>query len=195
MDKVDMQIKLLMLGNSGVGKTSLVLKYHDGKFSTTFITTIGIDFKIKKEMIDNRLIKIQIWDTAGQERFKSITESYLRGANGIVLVYDISDRESFNSVESWVDSVKNKCDKSVDMILLANKSDTLKREVSFQDGQELADKLHMPFFEVSAKTGINVDTAFKTITKNVVTRVDGIINARTPIKAQKNTRPRRCSLL
>jgi len=102
----DMQIKLLMIGDSGVGKTCLLLRYANDSFSPTFITTIGIDFKIKNIELDSKRIKLQIWDTAGQERFRTITTSYFRGAQGILLVYDVTDRGSFNSIRNWVGQIQ-----------------------------------------------------------------------------------------
>ena len=98
----DLQVKLLMIGDSGVGKTCLLLRYANDSFSPTFITTIGIDFKIKTVPIDNHVVKLQIWDTAGQERFRTITTSYFRGAQGILLVYDVTDRGSFENVSNWM---------------------------------------------------------------------------------------------
>ncbi len=98
----DIQIKLLMIGDSGVGKTCLLLRYANDSFSPTFITTIGIDFKIKNIDIDGTKIKLQIWDTAGQERFRTITTSYFRGAQGILLVYDVTDRDTFTALDKWV---------------------------------------------------------------------------------------------
>ena len=109
----DLQIKLLMIGDSAVGKTSLLLRYANDTFSSTFITTIGIDFKIKTVDLDGRRVKLQIWDTAGQEQFRTITRSYFRGAQGIVLVYDITDRRTFNSVRSWMAQITDHADQQV----------------------------------------------------------------------------------
>ena len=119
----DLQIKLLMIGDSAVGKTSLLLRYANDTFSSTFITTIGIDFKIKTVDLDGRRVKLQIWDTAGQEQFRTITRSYFRGAQGIVLVYDITDRGTFNSVRSWMAQIADHADAQVNRVLVANKSD------------------------------------------------------------------------
>ena len=103
----DLQIKLLMIGDSGVGKTCLLLRYANDSFSPTFITTIGIDFKIKQIHLDGKDIKLQIWDTAGQERFRTITTSYFRGAQGILLVYDVTDRGSFENIRNWVSQIQH----------------------------------------------------------------------------------------
>ncbi|CAM9501247.1 unnamed protein product [Scytosiphon promiscuus] len=119
----DMQIKLLMIGDSGVGKTCLLLRYANDSFSQTFITTIGIDFKIKNIDLDSKRIKLQIWDTAGQERFRTITTSYFRGAQGILLVYDVTDKKSFNSIRNWVAQIQQHADVAVNKILIGNKCD------------------------------------------------------------------------
>eukprot|EP00636_Phaeomonas_parva_P012025 CAMPEP_0118876434 /NCGR_PEP_ID=MMETSP1163-20130328/17132_1 /TAXON_ID=124430 /ORGANISM="Phaeomonas parva, Strain CCMP2877" /LENGTH=203 /DNA_ID=CAMNT_0006812043 /DNA_START=45 /DNA_END=656 /DNA_ORIENTATION=+ len=167
----DMQIKLLMIGDSGVGKTCLLLRYASQTFSKSFITTIGIDFKIKNIDLDGKRIKLQIWDTAGQERFRTITTSYFRGAQGILLVYDVTDRNSFNSVQNWVNQIQQSADAQVSRILIGNKCDMEeKREVSRQDGEQLAAMLGIQFFETSAKDDLNVEEAFVTIAREVKDR-------------------------
>ena len=119
----DLQVKLLMIGDSGVGKTCLLLRYANDSFSPTFITTIGIDFKIKTVPIDNHVVKLQIWDTAGQERFRTITTSYFRGAQGILLVYDVTDRGSFENISNWVGQIEQHADINVTKVLVGNKCD------------------------------------------------------------------------
>ena len=114
----DMQCKLLMIGDSGVGKTCLLLRYANDSFSPTFITTIGIDFKIKNIDVDGKRVKLQIWDTAGQERFRTITTSYFRGAQGILLVYDVTDRRSFESIRNWISQIQQHADVHVNKILV-----------------------------------------------------------------------------
>mmetsp|Transcript_16388 Transcript_16388/g.19376 ORF Transcript_16388/g.19376 Transcript_16388/m.19376 type:complete len:174 (-) Transcript_16388:500-1021(-) len=155
----DMQIKLLMIGDSGVGKTCLLLRYANDSFSPTFITTIGIDFKIKNIELDSKRIKLQIWDTAGQERFRTITTSYFRGAQGILLVYDVTDRGSFNSIRNWVGQIQQHADVHVNKILIGNKCDMdEQRVVSTEEGQNLAKEYGIQFFETSAKNDNNVET-------------------------------------
>jgi len=113
---IDMQIKLLMIGDSGVGKTCLLLRYANDSFSPTFITTIGIDFKIKTIELGGKVVKLQIWDTAGQERFRTITTSYFRGAQGILLVYDVTDRGSFENIKNWVGQIQQHADFNVNKV-------------------------------------------------------------------------------
>lgn len=167
----DMQIKLLTVGDSGVGKTSLLLRYANGSFSSTFITTIGIDFKINTIKLDDKRIKLQIWDTAGQERFRTITKSYFRGAQGILLVFDVTDRSTFNSVETWVEDIAQNADRHVNKILIGNKCDLEgSRVVKRSDAEALAERFKMPYFECSAKLNLSVDEAFRELARLVVQR-------------------------
>uniref|UniRef100_A0A7S1G9L4 Ras-related protein Rab-1 n=1 Tax=Bicosoecida sp. CB-2014 TaxID=1486930 RepID=A0A7S1G9L4_9STRA len=168
----DLQIKLLTIGDSGVGKTCLLLRYANASFSPTFITTIGIDFKIKTIDLGGKRVKLQIWDTAGQERFRTITTSYFRGAQGILLVYDITDRGSFENINNWVRQIAQYGDKHVNKILIGNKCDMEgDRAVTKQEGEELAKQHNMPFFETSAKTDVGVGPAFSEIASQVMKRL------------------------
>ena len=169
----DMQAKLLMIGDSGVGKTCLLLRYANDSFSPTFITTIGIDFKIKNVEVDGKRIKLQVWDTAGQERFRTITTSYFRGAQGILLVYDVTDRRSFESIRNWMAQIQQHADVHVNKILVGNKCDMLdEKVVSTEEGQKLADQYNIPFFETSAKENINIQEAFLTLAKHIKKKID-----------------------
>jgi len=168
----DMQIKLLMIGDSGVGKTCLLLRYANDSFSPTFITTIGIDFKIKNINLDGKRIKLQIWDTAGQERFRTITTSYFRGAQGILLVYDVTDRQTFISIRNWVAQIQMHADVNVNKILIGNKCDMQDlRQVSHEEGESLAKEYNIHFFETSAKNDTNVEKSFLTIATDVKERL------------------------
>jgi Ras-related protein Rab-8A len=168
----DMQIKLLMIGDSGVGKTCLLLRYANDSFSPTFITTIGIDFKIKNVDIDGTRIKLQIWDTAGQERFRTITTSYFRGAQGILLVYDVTDRRSFESIRNWISQIQTHADVHVNKILIGNKCDMVDdKAVSTEEGERLAKEFNIPFWECSAKTDLNVESSFVSIARAVKDRL------------------------
>lgn len=171
-DQYDMHLKLLMLGDTGVGKTCLLLRYAFDSFSPTFITTIGIDFKIKEVELDGLRVKLQIWDTAGQERFRTITVSYFKGAHGILLVYDVSDRDSFENIAHWVRQIRENADDRVKLVLVGNKCDRDEsRVVDTKEGEELAKRYGVSFFETSAKDNKNVDECYAEIareTKNAL---------------------------
>mmetsp|Transcript_21497 Transcript_21497/g.31211 ORF Transcript_21497/g.31211 Transcript_21497/m.31211 type:complete len:211 (+) Transcript_21497:100-732(+) len=171
--KYDYLIKLLLIGDSGVGKSCLLLRYSDDSFTSSFITTIGIDFKIKSISIGDSKVKLQIWDTAGQERFRTITTAYYRGAMGILLVYDISDESSFSNVRNWMRQIEQNAAENVNRILIGNKSDVdpSDRKVTHAQGKALADEFGIKFFETSAKMNTNVDEAFLAIASDIVERL------------------------
>merc|ERR1719269_381806 len=161
-----------MIGDSMVGKTSLLLRFADDKFQENVLPTIGIDFKIKTVQILDKTIKLQIWDTAGQERFRTITSSYYRGAHGIIVVYDVTDKESFNNVKHWVQEIEKYAADGVNKLLVGNKCDlSSKKVVSYDEAKELADSLGIQFMETSAKNAHNVEQAFQTMAKDIKTRV------------------------
>eukprot|EP00924_Labyrinthula_sp_SR-Ha-C_P003912 maker-scaffold_3-snap-gene-8.48-mRNA-1 protein AED:0.01 eAED:0.01 QI:333/1/1/1/1/1/2/263/220 len=184
----DMQLKLLTIGDSGVGKTCLLLRYTNDVFSPTFITTIGIDFKVKNIQINDKRIKLQIWDTAGQERFRTITTSYFRGAQGVLLVYDVSDRSSFENVRNWISQINEHGEFGVDRILVANKVDVAAegRVVSEKEGMDLAKEFNVPYVETSAKEGKGVNEVFDTLVRNVVKRVES--SAKLDVKESKDSK-------
>ncbi|KAJ0142555.1 Uncharacterized protein HZ326_14603, partial [Fusarium oxysporum f. sp. albedinis] len=184
-------IKLLLIGDSGVGKSCCLLRFSEDSFTPSFITTIGIDFKIRTIELDGKRVKLQIWDTAGQERFRTITTAYYRGAMGILLVYDVTDERSFNStsyyssrhcsiytfhdmlyIRTWFQNVEQHATEGVNKILIGNKCDwEEKRVVSTEQGQALADELGIPFLEVSAKSNINIDKAFYSLAADIKKRL------------------------
>jgi len=158
-----------VIGNSGVGKSCLLIRFTDDTFSDSYVTTIGVDFKIKTLEIDSKSCKLQIWDTAGQERFRNIISSYYRGAQGIMLVYDITDLESFQNLNSWLIEIEKNASKNVYKILVGNKSDMeSERKVTKEQGKDFADQYGMKFFETSAKDSTNVSEAFIAMTKEVI---------------------------
>ena len=152
----DYLFKLLLIGDSGVGKSCLLLRFADDTYTESFISTIGVDFKIRTVEIDNKIIKLQIWDTAGQERFRTITSSYYRGAHGIIVVYDIGDKETFKNVNMWFTEITRYASENVNRILVGNKSDVEDRGVTYDEGKEISDTLGVKFLETSAKTSSNV---------------------------------------
>lgn len=156
------RFKLMTLGDSGVGKTSLVMRYTDSSFDSERLSTIGIDFKKKVVKHEGEDIHVQIWDTAGQERFHTITAAYYRGIDAVMLVYDVTQRLSFTHITKWVKDVESKSQSKVGMVLVANKSDLQDiRAVTSEEGQHLAREYGIEFFEASAKTGVNVNEAFE----------------------------------
>lgn len=156
----------------GVGKSCLLLRFCDDSFTPSFITTIGIDFKIRLVDLDGKKIKIQIWDTAGQERFRTITTAYYRGAMGIMLVYDVTDERSFNNIRNWIRNIDQYASEGVNKILIGNKCDNLERRVVDRErGAELAREYGLKFIETSAKTGINVEEAFLTLARDIKKRL------------------------
>ena len=159
----DYLCKVILVGDSGAGKTSVLGRFTDDCFTESFLSTIGVDFKIKTVALgDNKVMKLQVWDTSGQERFRSITQSYYRGAHAAIVVYDISSLDSFQAVPGWLEGVTKFCSESVLVMLLGNKSDLdSKRQVLIADAQQMAEGYEIPlFFEVSAKSGMNVEQAF-----------------------------------
>mmetsp|Transcript_6346 Transcript_6346/g.10568 ORF Transcript_6346/g.10568 Transcript_6346/m.10568 type:complete len:213 (+) Transcript_6346:83-721(+) len=168
----DYLIKLLLIGDSGVGKSCLLLRFSDDSFTPSFITTIGIDFKIRTIELDGRRIKLQIWDTAGQERFRTITTAYYRGAMGILLVYDVTDEKSFGNIRNWIRNIEQHATESVNKMLIGNKCDMVdKKVIETERGQQLADEYSIKFMETSAKNSINVDQAFITLAQDIKKRL------------------------
>jgi len=164
----DHLFKLLIIGDSGVGKSSLLVRFADNHFSGNYITTIGVDFKIRTIEIQGERVKLQIWDTAGQERFRTITSTYYRGTHGVIVVYDVTSGESFANVKRWLHEIDQNCD-VVNRILVGNKNDDPDRKVVLtEDARRFADQMGILLFETSAKDNINVEEMFRAITELVL---------------------------
>ncbi|CAR25406.1 GTP-binding protein YPT1 [Lachancea thermotolerans] len=164
----DYLFKLLLIGDSGVGKSCLLLRFSDDTYTNDYISTIGVDFKIKTVELDGKTVKLQIWDTAGQERFRTITSSYYRGAHGIIIVYDVTDHDSFNDVKMWLQEIDRYATAGVLKLMVGNKSDLQdKRMVEYDVAKEFADSLQIPFLETSALDSSNVEEAFLTMAKQI----------------------------
>jgi len=166
---------LVLIGDSGVGKSCLLLRFADDKWTDSYISTIGVDFKIRTVQLDGKNIKLQIWDTAGQERFRTISSTYYRGAHGIIVVYDITNRESFNNVKRWLKEIDKYARENVNKLLVGNKADLADdnelRAVQKHEGKNFADELGVQFLEASAKTGAFVDTAFLLISSEIKSKM------------------------
>eukprot|EP01017_Pseudomicrothorax_dubius_P028320 TRINITY_DN335_c0_g1_i1.p1 TRINITY_DN335_c0_g1~~TRINITY_DN335_c0_g1_i1.p1 ORF type:complete len:208 (-),score=44.00 TRINITY_DN335_c0_g1_i1:165-788(-) len=168
----DYLFKLLLIGNSAVGKSSLLIRFSDNIFNESFLPTIGVDFKIRTLDLSGKVAKLQIWDTAGQERFKNITSSYYKGAHGVVLVYDITDRQSFKDVENWLGEVGKHANENIVKLLVGNKADLeSQRQVTTEEAREFANSLGIKFVETSAKSSSNVETAFRTLSTEIKARI------------------------
>ena len=143
--KYDHLFKLLIIGESGVGKTCLLLRFTDDSFTANHLTTIGIDFKIKIINLENKLIKLQIWDTAGQERFRTITKTYYKGAHGIILTYDVTDENSFKNIKNWIKQIEQNAQTNVCKVRVGNKCDKTERQISEEEGKKCACDNHINF--------------------------------------------------
>ncbi|CAN1792077.1 Ras-related protein RABD1 [Linum perenne] len=180
----DYLFKLLLIGDSSVGKSCLLLRFADDSYVDSYISTIGVDFKIRTVELDGKTVKLQIdlrmgefyvrcqlnelWDTAGQERFRTITSSYYRGAHGIIIVYDVTDMDSFNNVKQWLNEIDRYANDTVCKLLVGNKCDLVENKVvDTQTAKALADELGIPFLETSAKDSINVEQAFLTMAAEI----------------------------
>ncbi|PFX19337.1 ras-related protein Rab-35-like [Stylophora pistillata] len=164
----DHLFKLLIIGDSGVGKSSLLLRFADNMFSGSYITTIGVDFKIRKINVDGEMVKLQIWDTAGQERFRTITSTYYRGTHGVIVVYDVTSADTFVNVKRWLHEIDQNCD-DVQRILVGNKDDNPeKKVVEKEDAVKFAQQMGIQVFETSAKDNKNVEDVFNAITRMVL---------------------------
>ncbi|EJW81078.1 member Ras oncogene family RAB18A [Wuchereria bancrofti] len=162
-------LKILIIGESGVGKSSLMLRFVDDTFDPEIAATIGVDFRVTTMMVDQNRVKLAIWDTAGQERFRTLTPSYYRGAQGVICVYDVSNRQTFERLSHWmneVDTYSTKTD-AVKM-LIGNKIDISNREVTREEGLQFAKKHRMLFIEASAKTREGVQCAFEELIEKVL---------------------------
>eukprot|EP00794_Sanderia_malayensis_P006518 gene6518-7262_t len=190
----DHLFKLLLIGDSGVGKTCVLFRFSEDAFNSTFISTIGIDFKIRTIELDGKKIKLQIWDTAGQERFRTITTAYYRGAMGIMLVYDITIEKSFDNIRNWIRNIDEHAAADVEKMVLGNKCD-------MEDKRQLAIEYSLKFMETSAKTGQNVEEAFITLARDIKKKMDRKLDSTAPspgsgaVKVGGEEKPKKSGLL
>ena len=165
------QVQLIIVGESCVGKTSLLYKYTQGTFREQYLSTIGLEYFTSEENVNGINVKVKIWDTAGQEEYKSLTKNYFHNSDGIVVVYDVSLKSSFDKVQEWINSIQEYSDKNVQIVLVGNKID-LEREVSKEEGEKFAESFEIPFFETSAKEDDSIKNVMKKLIENIINNKD-----------------------
>ena len=172
-NQFDYLVKYIIIGDEEVGKSNLLSHYIDDRFTSEYQSTIGVEFRAKNVVIRNTTYRIQMWDTSGKENFRSITRAYYKNSVCALVVYDISSRDSFNNVSTWIEDCRNQSPKTIFMVLVGNKSDLAdKRQVSTEEGQELAEKYGLQFYETSAKTGENVNDIFYDSADEIAKKID-----------------------
>ena len=181
------RINIMTLGNTEVGKSCFILRFTDNIFQEIYLATVGIDFKIKTETINNKQYKLFLYDTTGQEKYKSIALNIIKNAQGIILMYDITDRKSFESIPEWIKSIKDAKGSNFPMILLGNKLDKEDvRVIKEKEGKELADEYNIKFFETSNKTGTNIQEAGMALV-NEILKINNLENIENSM-SNNNTR-------
>ena len=172
-NQFDYLLKYIIIGDEEVGKSNLLSHYIDDRFTSEYQSTIGVEFRAKNVVIRNTTYRIQMWDTSGKENFRSITRAYYKNSVCALVVYDISSRDSFNNVSTWIEDCRNNSSEKIFMVLVGNKSDLAdKRQVSTEEGQELAEKYGLQFYETSAKTGENVNDIFNDSVDEIAKKMD-----------------------
>jgi Ras-related protein Rab-1A len=170
MNDYDYLFKVLLIGDSGVGKSSILIRFTDDIYSDKYISTIGVDFKIKTMEHDDKIIKLQLWDTAGQERFRTLTTSYYRGAHGIIIVFDLTDPDSFENIKQWLNEVNRYAYENICKIIVGNKVDLYDKKMVY-GGENYAQSLDIPYIETSAKNATNIDMVFDEMISQIKKRM------------------------
>ena len=171
----DQKVQLLIIGDSTVGKTSILSRYTNGEFNPHYLATVGLDFFKKDEVFNGKTIRIKIWDTAGQERYKSLTQGYFRNAEGIMIVYDVTNAVSFENLKYWIQSIKTHIDidkGEVPAIIIGNKIDIFEREVKKEDAEAFAKEQKFKYFETSAKNGNGINECIKFLVNTILRNTD-----------------------
>ena len=193
-------LKIIILGSSEVGKTCIYNRYFHNEFKENLLSTIGIDFQTKFFKFDDQKVKANFIDTAGQEKFRAISVNYLKGTDGVILVFDITNKETFDLLETWLDELKDTNKSEVSKVLIGNKSDLAKaRQVEIEDAQNLAEKINCNYYEASAKTGKNINEALDEIARisydnyqKMEERVDSIVLSREEEEKKKKNKKSCC---
>ena len=168
----DKKCQLLIIGDSTVGKTSILSRFANGTFNSNYLATVGLDNFTKDETIDDKNVRIKIWDTAGQERYKALTKGFFRNAEGIMIVYDVTNQESFENLKNWIQSIKDNMGNDflerIPVVIIGNKIDSDEREIKTEDAESFCKQQNYPYFETSAKTGENIDNTIRFLVKKVI---------------------------
>jgi Ras-related protein Rab-2A len=171
--KPDYTIKYIIVGNAYVGKSNIIYRFVENKFSENYKATINLDFSYKNMKINDKIFRIQLWDTAGQEEFQSISRGYYKSGACALVVYDITDRETFNNVSSWVEECKNNGPSTITLVLVGNKIDLEdKRQVTYEEGEDFANRNNMQFYETSALNGTNIDKLFNDTVESINRKIE-----------------------
>ena len=166
-------LKYIIIGDSSVGKSNILLRYSQDRFSDEYQATIGVEFGAKNIEINNKIYRVQIWDTAGQENFRSITRAYYKNSVCAFVVYDISNRESFDNAQNWIEDCKTQSPKTIFLVLVGNKCDLeSSRQVNYDEGMQLANNYKMLFYETSAKTGLNINEIFNKSVETIAEKIN-----------------------
>lgn len=185
METYDFLFKIVLIGESGVGKSSLVARYMDGSFVDTHLSTIGVDFSIRTVDIEDKRVKLQVWDTAGQERFRGLCRQFYRSAKAVLFVYDVTEPSSFQQLSQWLQGVKQYGAECVKLVLIGNKTDLMsERIVQTSEGREFAKNHGMTFFETSARDGEGVGTVFEDVALQL-TKEAKAIELKSPVILSK----------
>ena len=172
----DEKCQLLIIGDSTVGKTSILSRYSNGTFNASYLATVGLDNFTKDEIINKKTVRIKMWDTAGQERYKSLTKGFFRNAQGIMIVYDVTNSETFENLKYWINSIKTHMDSEIEkipVIIIGNKIDAEEREIKYEEAELFCKDHNYPYFETSAKTGKNINDTINFLVNEVINRNSG----------------------
>ena len=161
--------KILLLGDSTVGKTCFLLRYVDDSFLDLHMATIGLDYRLKTLILEEqKIVKVQLWDTAGQDKFRAITRNYYKGASGIILIFDVTNVKSYENIKKWINEIKEEISEKVKIVLIGNKIDNVQeRKISKEQGDKLASEIGVKFFETSAKTGEGINESVFFLVKKI----------------------------
>ena len=192
-EKKEPLYKILLLGDSSVGKTCFFMRYIENTFQEIHMSTIGLESKIKTvELDDGRTVKIQLWDTAGQERFHTITKNYYKTAHAIILIFDVTEKATYQNVKNWVEQIREEVSSKVVTVLVGNKIDDVEnRKINKEEGEEMAKECGISYFECSAKTGENIDPIFNDLIKKTIENYK-VLEEATKLDSKKKTKKKGC---